>query len=112
MSMHDERFLCRLADIPPGEGRTFEMDGQRIAVFHTRTGSVFATAAECPHKGGPLADGMLGGTTVTCPLHERVYDLANGRELTGDCDLLTYPVRRTADGIVLLLPAASDAMIS
>lgn len=110
--MHDERFLCRLADIPPGEGRTFEMGGQRIAVFHTRAGAIFATAAECPHKGGPLADGMLSSSTVTCPLHERVYDLANGSELTGDCDLKTYPVRRTAEGAILLLPASFDATAS
>ena len=48
---------------------------------------------------------MLGGTTVTCPLHERVYDLASGRELTGDCDLATFPVRRTTEGTIMLLPA-------
>ncbi|MDO9712634.1 Rieske (2Fe-2S) protein [Paracraurococcus lichenis] len=108
--MQAERILGRLADIPPGEGRTFELDGERIAVFHTRAGAVFATSAACPHKGGPLADGLIGGTTVICPLHERVYDLATGRELTGSCDIRTYPVRLREDGTVLL--AVTDAALA
>jgi nitrite reductase (NADH) small subunit len=108
--MTSERILCRLADVPPGEGRTFEVDGRRIAVFHTRGGAVFATDAECPHKRGPLAEGLLGSHTVVCPLHERVYDLATGRELTGECDIAVYPVCRTEDGLIRLLPAPMEAM--
>src|ERR1044071_7787515 len=53
-----------VSSIPPGEGRTFEVGSLRIAVFHTRHGEVFATQAECPHRGGPLADGLLGGSTL------------------------------------------------
>ena len=101
--MATERILGRLADIPPGEGRTFELDGRRIAVFRTRAGGVFATGADCPHKAGPLADGVLAGTTVTCPLHERVYDLMTGLEVSGgDCALPIFPVRTTKEGIILL----------
>lgn len=102
------RIVCRLADVPPGEGRTFEVGGERIAVFHTRAGEVFATAADCPHKGGPLADGLLGGATVTCPLHDRVYDLRSGEEQSGECDIAVYPVALNADGeIVMLSPATT-----
>jgi nitrite reductase (NADH) small subunit len=108
--MAQERILGRLADIPSSEGRTFEVDGLRVAVFHTRTGEVFATQADCPHRGGPLADGMLGGATVTCPLHERVYDLATGRVLAGECDIAVYPVRTTDDGSIVLLPVTLDAV--
>ncbi|RAI61088.1 Rieske (2Fe-2S) protein [Roseicella frigidaeris] len=108
--MEAERVLCRLADIPPGEGRTFEVGGERIAVFHTRAGGVFATAADCPHKAGPMADGLVGGTTVTCPLHERVYDLRSGKELSGECDIAVYPVRLSADGqVVMPAPVAAVA---
>jgi len=108
--MLDGRILCSLADVPPGEGRSFEVDGRRIAVFHTRAGALFATDADCPHRQGPLAEGLLGGSTVVCPLHERVYDLATGRELTGECDIAVYPVRATAEGHVLLLaPAPAPA---
>lgn len=108
--MASQRILGSLADIPPGEGRTFDLDGTRMAVFHTRGGQVFATQAECPHRQGPLADGLLGGTTVTCPLHERVYDLATGRELAGACDLKVYPVRVAEDGRIALLPEPDGAM--
>lgn len=100
--MQDGRILCSLADVPPGEGRSFEVEGRRIAVFHTRAGALFATDADCPHRRGPLAEGLVGSTTVVCPLHERVYDLATGRELSGECDIAVYPVRKTEDGLVVL----------
>ena len=78
------------------------MQGRRIAVFHTRAGEVFATQAECPHRVGPLADGLLGGTTLVCPLHAWKFDLRTGQALYGDCDLTTYPVRLSAAGEILL----------
>lgn len=81
------------AAIPLGEGRTFELAGERVAVFHTRTGEFYATQAECPHRQGPLADGLLGGTTLICPLHTWKFDLTTGRTLTGEHCLKTYPVR-------------------
>jgi nitrite reductase (NADH) small subunit len=94
--------LGPLGQIPPGEGRNFEVQGRRIAVFHTRTGEVFATQAECPHRVGPLADGLLGGTTLVCPLHSWKFDLRSGQALYGTCDLITYPVRLSAAGEILL----------
>ena len=84
--------------IPPGEGRTFAAGGKRIAVFRTRTGGVFATQAECPHRGGPLADGLVGGTVVICPLHSWKFDLATGQALFGECGIQTYPVRVDESG--------------
>ena len=63
-----ELTLGPLSAIPPGEGRNFVSLGEKIAVFRTRGGEVFAVQAECPHRGGPLADGLLGGTTLICPL--------------------------------------------
>jgi nitrite reductase (NADH) small subunit len=101
--------IGRTAEIPPGEGRTFEVGGKRIAVFHTRAGAFFATQADCPHKGGPLAHGMLGGTAVVCPLHERSWDLATGAPAAGsDCPIAVYPVRAAEDGTLVLaeVPAA------
>ena len=47
----------------------FRVDGKDVAVFRCRSGNVFATSAECPHRGGPLADGLVGGDTVICPMH-------------------------------------------
>jgi len=85
--------LAPLSAIPEGEGRTFEIGGRRLAVFRTRTGQVFATQAECPHRGGMLADGLLGGCTLVCPLHAWKYDLKSGNSLSGEACIRTYPVR-------------------
>jgi nitrite reductase (NADH) small subunit len=79
--------------IPLGEGRSFSAFGEKVAVFRTRSREVFAVQAECPHRGGPLADGLVGGTTVICPLHSWKFDLATGDAVFGDCGLKTFPVR-------------------
>ena len=107
--MAKEMVIGRCSEIPHGEGRTFEVDGKRIAVFHARMGGFFAAQADCPHKGGPLADGLLGGTTVVCPLHDRSWDLATGAPAAdSDCPIAVYPVRAAEDGTLVLaaVPAA------
>ena len=94
-----------LTQIPRGEGRNFEIDGRVVALFHTRAGEVYATQPDCPHRKGPLADGLLGGTTVVCPLHERAFDLRTGEEIGADCKLMTYPAKVTSNHtVVILLP--------
>lgn len=96
--------LGPLTRIPEGEGRTFEVSGRRIAVFRTRRGCVFATQAECPHKKGPLADGLVGERTVMCPLHGYKFDLASGDAIAHDCgSLRTFPVDIDERGDVRLL---------
>ncbi len=70
--------VCRVDDVPLGEGRAVEIDGRRIAVFQTRRGW-YAMGQRCPHKGGPLTDGIVADGCVTCPLHDRRFDLATGR---------------------------------
>jgi nitrite reductase (NADH) small subunit len=94
--------LSPLSAIPEGEGRTFEVGAQRLAVFRGRDGSVFATQAECPHRQGPLADGLLGGGTLICPLHALKFDLRTGKALNGECTLKTYPARVGSAGQVLV----------
>jgi nitrite reductase (NADH) small subunit len=88
--------------IPAGEGRTFAASGEKIAVFRTRTGAIFAVQAECPHRGGPLADGLVGGTVVICPLHSWKFDLTTGEALFGDCGIKTYLVRVDEAGEIVL----------
>ena len=92
--------LGPLGAIPEGEGRNFTVAGQHLAVFRGRDGSVFATQAECPHRNGPLADGLLGGSTLICPLHALKFDLTTGKALNGDCELRTYPARLNEAGLV------------
>jgi len=101
--MTQDMKLGPVSGIPPGEGRVYAVNGENIAVFHTRSGAVYAVQAACPHKGGPLADGLVGGTTLICPLHAWKFDLATGQALFGDCGLKTYPVRiDDAQQIILL----------
>ena len=84
--------LGRLAKIPRGEGRVFRVGTESIAVFHTRDGNVFATEPTCPHKGGPLADGLVGPQQVICPLHGFVFNLTDGHAVGNTCRAIkTYP---------------------
>lgn len=69
--------------IPRGEGRTFVVGGQQIAIFRLRDGSLRALDAVCPHRGGPLADGLADSHVVICPLHGYTYDLTTGCEVAG-----------------------------
>jgi nitrite reductase (NADH) small subunit len=94
--------VANLDAIPPGEGRTFGIMGEKLAIFRTREGRVFAVQAECPHRGGPLADGLVGGTTVVCPLHGWKFDLSTGDPIMGECGLNKYPVRVGDDGGIFI----------
>lgn len=89
--------------IPRGEGRVFSVDGESIAVFHTREGGIYAVQAACPHRGGPLADGLVGGTTLICPLHAWKFDLTNGQALFGECALKTFRIHVDRDQQMILL---------
>jgi nitrite reductase (NADH) small subunit len=71
--------VCAVEDVPIGEGRAVALGSRRVAVFRAEDGW-FALDAECPHRGGPLADGIVSSRTVICPLHERRFDLATGEE--------------------------------
>lgn len=64
-----------------------------VAVFRTDAEEVFATSNTCPHKGGPLAEGIVHGQSVTCPLHNWVFDLNTGQAKAEDGRIATYPVR-------------------
>ena len=86
--------------IPRGEGRVFEVAGQRLAVFRTHADQVFATQERCPHLGGPLADGLIDGGTVICPLHDRTYDLRSGDGVNTECRVQTYPASVDAEGAI------------
>ena len=94
--------LGPIATIPEGEGRTYAIGAERVAVFRSRDGSVFATQASCPHKGGPLADGLLGGSTLVCPLHALKFDLRTGIAQNSECTLKTYPTRLSPTGQILV----------
>ena len=95
--------LGPLSRIPAGEGRTFQVEDIPVAIFHTRSGQVFATQAHCPHRNGPLSDGLVGANTVICPLHALRFDLASGQPEGHNCEMLkTYAVTINSGGDLLL----------
>jgi len=104
--MHRERVVYNLGlieRIPLGEGRSFHIKDTAVAVFRTRKDEVFATQAACPHKGGPLADGIIGDGKIVCPLHAYKFQLVTGEALGHACGALkTYSVSLDEDGNVLL----------
>jgi nitrite reductase (NADH) small subunit len=104
--------LGPLSAIPPGEGREFTADGVEVAVFHLRDGTVRATQARCPHRDGPLADGLTGGNTVVCPFHAWKFDLTSGQPVLGECPIRVFPVRTDADGLVYLTLAGEECTAS
>lgn len=93
--------LGPVEQIPVGEGRTFAVDGTQIAVFRLRDGSLRAIDAVCPHKGGPLADGLADDTVVVCPLHGATFDMCSGAEAAGELAVRSYPVT-AVDGAIRL----------
>jgi nitrite reductase (NADH) small subunit len=95
--------LGPVSRLPVGEGRVFQIGHTLVAIFRTRRGEVFATQASCPHKGGPLADGLIGAGKVICPLHSYSFDLATGQPIGNICKALkTYPVSLTETGDIML----------
>lgn len=82
-----------LDEVPVGEGRTYSVCGEQIAVFRLRDGTLRAIGAVCPHRGGPLADGLADDRVVVCPLHGHTFDLCDGREAAGaDMSVRSFPV--------------------
>ncbi|MDZ7884463.1 MAG: Rieske 2Fe-2S domain-containing protein [Mycobacterium sp.] len=84
--------LGSVSQVPLGEGRTFAVADSQIAVFRLRDGSLRALDAVCPHKGGPLADGLADESVVVCPLHGATYDMCTGIESGGGAPVRSYPV--------------------
>lgn len=86
--------IAALEDIPRLGARVVKTDRVEIAVFRTAGDQVFALKDECPHRRGPLSQGIVHGTTVTCPLHNWRIDLASGEARAPDegCTR-TYPIK-------------------
>ncbi|MFZ2872608.1 nitrite reductase small subunit NirD [Zavarzinia sp.] len=76
--------VCAVADIPLRGARVVKAPDGDIAVFRTTGDHVFALYDRCPHKGGPLSQGIVHDSGVTCPLHNWVIDLETGRARGAD----------------------------
>jgi nitrite reductase (NADH) small subunit len=84
MIMKDWRHVGALTDIPRQGSRIVATAAGDIALFRTQDDRVFAVHDRCPHKGGPLSQGIVQGHRVACPLHNWVIDLATGAAVAPD----------------------------
>lgn len=97
------RRVCSLADIPQLGARVVQTARGSIAVFRNDLDEVFALNDRCPHKGGPLSQGIVFGRRVACPLHNWTIGLDDGKAVAPDegC-AATYPVKVEAGEIYLI----------
>ncbi len=91
-----------LSDIPAQGARVVKTAQGCVAVFRTAEDQVFAIDDACPHKGGPLSEGIVHGNSVTCPLHAWVFSLETGVAQGADeGSVQSYPARVEAGRILL-----------
>jgi nitrite reductase (NADH) small subunit len=107
--MQDWVEIGRIEQIPRRGARCVNTPVGKIAVFRTAEDQVFALENRCPHKGGPLSEGIVHGGAVTCPLHNWVFDLATGEAQGADeGQVRTFPVS-VVDGRIFMAP---DVMLA
>ena len=98
--------VCALNDIPPRGARTVPRDGAPdIAIFRTADDRVFALVDRCPHKHGPLSQGIVHGHSVSCPLHNWAIALKSGQAQGSDKGCTpTIAVRLEGERVLIALP--------
>ena len=111
--MSEWTFVCQVEDIPVlGSRRVARAQGLDVAVFRNDAGGVFALLDRCPHKGGPLSQGIVFGTSVACPLHNWTIGLCTGQAAAPDEGCTPKFAVKVEDGQVFLQTAelASHAL--
>jgi nitrite reductase (NADH) small subunit len=100
--------LGRANRIPVGQGRCYVVGPYEIAVFRQRDGRLFAAENRCPHRQGPLAEGVLGGGRIICPLHGHQFNLDTGEGSEPSECLQVFAVKEDAGDILLSLKGGSS----
>ncbi|MEO7890624.1 MAG: nitrite reductase (NAD(P)H) small subunit [Vicinamibacterales bacterium] len=95
--------LGSVTRIPEGQGRCYVVGTEEIAIFRQRDGQLFATQNRCPHRQGPLSEGVLGSGHVICPLHGHRFNLEDGAGGEAGESLKVYAVK-IKEGEILLIP--------
>lgn len=100
-----------LSDIPRQGARVVKTTNGDIAVFRTAEDKVFALRDKCPHKGGPLSQGIVHGNKVACPLHDWRIQLDTGIAVEPDegC-AASFPVRVEGEQVFLSLTPNEDCL--
>ncbi|MFC4075904.1 nitrite reductase small subunit NirD [Salinithrix halophila] len=96
--------IGHMKDFPVQAGKKVHVNGVEIAVFRLLNGDIRAVENRCPHRGGPLSEGMVSGDFVFCPLHEYKVDLCDGQVQEPDAGCVrTYPVEVEGDEVKICL---------
>jgi nitrite reductase (NADH) small subunit len=98
-----------LTDIPVLGSRIVILGEEKIAIFRGRDDAVYAIKDACPHKGGPLSQGIMHGHSVTCPLHNWKIDLTNGQALGPDEGCANVYQTKIDNGFVYLMSNGAEA---
>lgn len=93
--------LGHVGQVPLGQGKCFIVGHHEVAVFRSRDGALFAVENRCPHRNGPLSDGIMGDGKVVCPLHGYKFDLTTGRQIDGQECIKVYKVMQEGGDIIL-----------
>lgn len=102
-----------LDDIPPRGARVVRTVRGCVALFRTHDDRVFALEDRCPHKGGPLSEGIVSDRAVTCPLHNRVISLETGEtDEPGEAAVPTFEARIEAGRILLSAALAAPRAVA
>jgi len=101
--------IAALDEIPPRGARVIKTAAGCVAVFRTHDDRVFALDDACPHKKGPLSEGIVHGTSVTCPLHNWVISLETGLAQGADEGRVATHRIRVENGRILLDARLSQA---
>jgi len=101
--MSQWKVICRVDEIPVlGARRVARANGAEVAVFRNAENKVFALLDRCPHKGGPLSQGIVFGESVACPLHNWTIGLADGCARAPDVGCTTRFSVQVDSGVVSL----------
>lgn len=97
--MAEFKKITTVSDVAPGSGKIFELDGNSIAVWNLN-GNFFAFQNICPHRGGPVGEGEVEGTVITCPWHGWSFDITTGASPINPAAKLTrYDVKVEGDEV-------------
>jgi nitrite reductase (NADH) small subunit/3-phenylpropionate/trans-cinnamate dioxygenase ferredoxin subunit len=96
--------VAKVEEIPPGTGKTVDVNGIWIALFNVN-GSFFAVDNTCPHAGGPIGEGKLSGEIITCPWHGWQFNVRTGeREGNPNFTVACCPVRVQDSQVQIAVP--------
>jgi 3-phenylpropionate/trans-cinnamate dioxygenase ferredoxin component len=100
-----EVIVAQVAQVPPGTGMVVSAGAKSVALFNV-DGTFYAIDNTCTHRGGPLGEGHVQGTVVTCPWHGSQFDITSGQVVRGPAraPVATYPAHIQGSDVLIQVP--------